>query len=348
MKLQSTKWTGALALAAVLTASAAPVAAQTCAPGASQLIVYHAGSLTAAFSQVEKLYTQQTGVCVIDAAAGSVDAARQITTGGKPADIYASADAEDIDVLLKPHGLAKYNIRFAEGQMVLAYTTNSRQAATIAAPGTFSPPDFIPDAAPDWYLQLTQPGVAIAGSHPFLDPSGYRADLIFQLADLQYGVPNLYDTLVSHYSISKASDALGKTYDYQLIYEHSAFAAFNADATHAYRYVKLPEAIGLSDSGLNRHYRKAYITIPDLKPPFKEPPVRVHATRTTWGLTIMETATNRDNAIRFLDLLFGSQGVAIQTTTGPKPISPPVVNREDFRHLPRALRPLVSVEPGDD
>jgi ABC-type molybdate transport system substrate-binding protein len=344
MKTQSKKIAAALCLALC----AAPALAQSCAPGTPQLIIYHAGSLTAAFSQVEKAYAQQSGVCVVDAAAGSVDAARQVTTGGKPADIYASADAEDIDVLLKPHGFAKYNIRFAEGAMVLAYTTASRQAATIAAPGTFSPPDFIPDAAPDWHLQLTQPGVAIAGSHPFLDPSGYRADLIFQLADLQYGVPNLYDTLVSHYSISKATDALGKTYDYKVIYEHSAFAAFNADATHTYRYVKLPDTIGLSDSALNRHYRRAFITIPDLKPPFRENPVRVHAPPTTWGLTILETAQNVDNAVAFLQLLFGSQGVAIQTATGPAPITPPVVSREDFRHLPRALKPLVAAQGRDD
>jgi len=327
---------------------AAPAFSQTCAPGTPQLIIYHAGSLTAAFSQVEKLYTQMTGVCIVDAAAGSVDAARQITTGGKPADIYASADAEDIDVLLKPHGFAKFNIRFAEGQMVLAYTTASKGAATIAQPGTFNPPDQIPDAAPDWFTQLTAPGVAIAGSHPFLDPSGYRADLIFQLADLQYGVPNLYDTLVSHYSITKASDALGKTYDYQVIYEHSAFAQFSADATHSYRYVRLPDTVALSSDEQNPRYRKAFITIPDLKPPFRESPVRIHGTRTTWGLTIMETAQNRDNAIAFLELLFGPQGVAIQTGTGPQPITPPVVSRRDFERLPRDLKPLVAVQRRDD
>src|SRR5499427_10241428 len=145
MKPQSTFAALALAL------FAAPAFAQSCAPGTPQLIIYHAGSLTAAFSQVEKLYTQMTGVCVVDASAGSVDAARQVTTGGKPCDIYASADAEDIDVLMKPAGFAKYNIRFAEGGMVLAYTTNSKNAATIAAPGAFNPPDSIPDAAPDWF-----------------------------------------------------------------------------------------------------------------------------------------------------------------------------------------------------
>ncbi|HZW74253.1 MAG TPA: substrate-binding domain-containing protein, partial [Caldimonas sp.] len=189
---------------------------------------------------------------------------------------------------------------------------------------------------------------AIAGSHPFLDPSGYRADLIFQLADLQFGVPNLYDTLVSHYSITKASDALGKTYDYQVIYEHSAFQQFSADATHSYRYVRLPDTVALSSDDQNPRYRRAFITVPDLKPPFREQPVRIHGTRTTWGLTIMETAQNRDNAIAFLELLFGPQGVAIQTGTGPKPITPPVVSRRDFERLPRALKALVAAQGRDD
>src|SRR5215831_18222379 len=134
-------------IAAVALLTAATAEAQTCAPGSPQLIIYHAGSLTAAFSAVEKLFTQQTGVCVKDVAAGSVDAARRITAGQEPCDIYASADDKDIDVFLKPAGFADFNIAFARGAMVLAYTINSRGAATIAAPGTvLSPPASIPDA----------------------------------------------------------------------------------------------------------------------------------------------------------------------------------------------------------
>ncbi len=163
-----------LVAVAILSLCALPAFAQTapCAPDAPRVIVYHAGSLTAAFSQVEALFTQQTGICVVDVAAGSVDAARRVTAGKEPCDIYASADDKDIDVLLKPAGFADFNIVFARGAMVLAYSTSSRGAATIAAPGTvFSPPSSIPQAAADWTTQLTQPGVLIGGSNPFLDPA---------------------------------------------------------------------------------------------------------------------------------------------------------------------------------
>jgi ABC-type molybdate transport system substrate-binding protein len=120
----------------------------------------------------------------VDVAAGSVDAARRVTAGLEPCDIYASADDKDIDVLLKPAGYADYTISFARGAMVLADSTASKNAATIVAPNVaFNPPAQIPPVADDWYTQLTQTGLALGGSNPFLDPSGYRSDLIFQLAE---------------------------------------------------------------------------------------------------------------------------------------------------------------------
>jgi molybdate/tungstate transport system substrate-binding protein len=332
-----------LALGAV--AMTDPAQAQSvCAPDSPSLIVYHAGSLTAAFSAVETLFTQQTGTCITDVAAGSVDAARRVSAGREPCDIFASADFEDIELLLEPAGFADYDIQFAKGGMVLAYTTASKNASTIAAAtGVFAPPASVPDAGADWFKQLTQPGVAIAGSHPFLDPSGYRADMIFQLTEDHYGVANLYDTRLTHYSISKSTDALGKTYDYQFIYEHSAFAAFNADATKSYRYVRLPDDIGLADPQQNRHYRDATVTIPGLGVGSDDRAVAIPGSRVVWGLTVLKAAPHPAGAIKFLQLLFGPQGIALQTAVGPAPISPPIVSREDFERLPHALRPLVSV-----
>jgi ABC-type molybdate transport system substrate-binding protein len=66
---------------------------------------------------------EHPGVAIVDKFGGSVSLARQVTVGGEPADLYASADYEDIDVLLKPKW-AKYTIRFAQGGMVLVYKIN--------------------------------------------------------------------------------------------------------------------------------------------------------------------------------------------------------------------------------
>jgi molybdate/tungstate transport system substrate-binding protein len=318
--------------------------AAACADDVPRLIIYHAGSLNAAFTSVEKVFTERTGICVVDVASGSVDAARRVTTGREPCDIYASADYEDIDLLLKPTH-ADYSILFAEGGMVLAYTTTSKNASTIAAPGlAFQPPVAIPEAASDWYLQLTGPGVTIGGSHPFLDPSGYRADMMFQLAQDRYRLSNLYNTFLTHYSINKRSDVLGTTYDYQFTYEHSAIAAFKSDKTNTYRYVRLPDDINLSVTASNPHYRSRGTTIPGLQVSTAAPTVRIPATRVTWGLTVLKSAPNPDNALRFLQLLFSREGVEMQAAVGPTPISPPAVSRDDFALLPTSLNSLVRVQ----
>jgi len=168
--------------------------------------------------------------------------------------------------------------------------------------------------------------------------------LIFRLANQLYQVPNLYDLLLEHYAVIKANDALGTTYDYQLIYQHSALTAYNADATKSYRYATLPDAVSLSDPKLNGRYREAAITIPGLGLPDTDMTVTIPGTRVVWGLTILKSAANPGNAIKFLQLLFSAQGVALQTSAGPTPISPPVVSPKDFERLPLGLRSLVGVE----
>jgi ABC-type molybdate transport system substrate-binding protein len=318
--------------------------AQTpCSANAQQLIIYHAGSLSTAFTAVEQLLTTETGICITDVAAGSVDAARRITAGAEPCDIFASADYLDIDLFLKPAGYASYNLLFGQGSMVLAYTTVSKGADKITKPlQEFAPPSPIPEVATDWYDQLRKSGVWIGGSHPFLDPSGYRADMIFQLAETVYDVPNLYDSLLQHYSIIKSTDVLGQTYDYSFTYEHSALAAYKANPG-TYRYARLPALVDLSRPRLNPKYAAAVITVPGLRTPTSAPTVEIDASRVVWGLTILKSASNAENAIRFLDLLFSDRGVALQKAAGPAPISPPQVSASDVSALPQSLRSMVSV-----
>ncbi len=74
-----------------------PAHAQTdCASNPNALVIYHAGSLSAEFAAVEKLFTEQTGACVTDVAAGSLGAARRISAGQGSADIFAAADYSKI------------------------------------------------------------------------------------------------------------------------------------------------------------------------------------------------------------------------------------------------------------
>ena len=313
-----------------------------------QLIIYRAGSLTRAFNPLVAKFTCETGIQVKDNPMGSVDAARQITAGGKPCDLYAPADYLDIDLFLKPAGYADFNIVFAQGKMVLLYSATSlaeKKLPPIVLPGSppFDPPTSIPNAAENWYEILTMPGVVIGGGHPYLDPGAYRLDLIFQLAAEYYSKPALYNDLLQHVTIPgpvRAGTTLGKQIDFQLIYEHNAraMAAENPDI----RYVNLPDEINLSNPTMDAWYRQhASMVLPGLGSPGAARTVVIPASRVAWGITILNNAPNRAGAVKFLQMLLGRDGATLLEANGPSPLSPAVVSSNDYRHLPEALRPLV-------
>jgi hypothetical protein len=66
-----------------------------------------------------------------------------------------------------------------------------------------------------------------------------------------------------------------------------------------------------------------------------------------WGLTVLKDAPNPANAIKFLQTLFGSQALALQSAVGPEPISPPRVSYADWHQVPAELRPYVRPEHKD-
>jgi molybdate/tungstate transport system substrate-binding protein len=326
-----------LFLTLLLTSAAAAQTPKCVPPSNQQLIVYRAGSLTRAFTPLEKAFTCQTGIQVKDTAMGSVDAGRQITAGGQACDLYAPADYLDIDLFMKPAGYADFDIVFARGKMVLAYSASglvAKKLPPIAENGR---------AVAKWYEILTMPGVAIGAGNPFLDPNAYRTPMIFQLAEDFYKVPNLYNNLLGHVVTSGpiASEiALGKQLDFQFTYEHNAQAT--ATTNPDYRYVNLPDEINLSDPAKDSYYRQhAVVVLPGLGTPRSARTIAVPAARVAWGITLLKEAPNKENAVRFLQLLLSPAGTALLNENGPAPISPALVSLADFHKLPDSLRPLV-------
>ena len=329
-------------IACTLTCSRAS-ANEPCPGGQEEVIIFHAGSLTNAFTPLEREFVCRTGIHVIDCQGGSLDLARALTAGGYAADIYAPADYLDIDLFLKPGGYADYNILFAEGKMVLSYTTSSTGADKIAQPGAFSPPDAIPDAVDDcgqgggpaapescWFSILTQPGVVIGTGHLYLDPGAYRNPMIFQLAEEFYGIGNLYTSLLEHNLIGpaavpagtfglKGTNATYPVYDYLIIYEHNALAL--AKTNPNYRYVNLPDEINLGDPEKNDLYRRAAVVQPGV--PGTTPFVKIPGTRVMWGATALNDAPNGDNGLQFLEFLLGPVGRTPCSRTAQPPSAQP-------------------------
>lgn len=324
---------GSVAIVAIATVS---IRAQ---PSARQLHVCHAGSLQAAFAEVGRTFAAlHPAVKIDDVSGGSVSLARRLASGAQACDVYASADYSNIDLMLKPAGLADHTVIFAHGRMVLAYLATDPNANGVAGAGEFKPPASIPAVASDWYQKLLAAGVRVGGAHPFLDPGGYRAHMILELAQTHYFLPGLYNTLLEHYTIATAAGVLGTDFSFQFTYEHSAAAAAQRNA--AYRYARLPEAIDLSTIANRSAYARSSITIPGLGIPGAAPSVTIPATRTAWGLTIPLKSANTEDAIAFVNLLIGPIGTAALNAVGPAPIAPAIVRRDDSGHVPKSLKGL--------
>jgi molybdate/tungstate transport system substrate-binding protein len=333
-------------------ASAAPSQPQ---PAASQLIIYHAGSLTAAFTKIEAAFkAEHPDVTIVDRFGGSVNLARQVTVGGEAADLYASADYEDIDVLLKPKW-ANYTIRFAQGAMVLVYKIDDpnplAKVGAIADPSVpFNPnsnPPSIPNVSPNWYNILAQPGVRIGGGDPSTDPGIYRGLLIMQLAEKYYHQPGLYQALYKNDTYHEGDKppatpadprSVFEQSDYRFSYEHSALTMARNDPS--VRLALLPAEIAMSDSSLEAFYSQASLSISGLAK--DDPHVTIKGSRVAWGITLLNSSKNSANAVAFLKfLLTPGEGQALQRTTGPEPIVPAVVSQDDYSRIPDVLRPLV-------
>jgi ABC-type molybdate transport system substrate-binding protein len=304
----------------------------------------HAGSLLAAFTTIEQGFSKQyPGVRLTDTSGGSVDLGRRFAAGTLTCDVYAPADHLVIEAMLKPARLADYTIVFARGRMVLAYMANDPTAAKLPVSGRFSPPAMVPAVASGWQDVLTATGVRISGAHPFLDPGGYRAHMIFELAQNRLKVPGLYNALLQHYMVTPANPggvapSLGKDFNFQLTYEHSAAAAAKRDPQ--YRYATLPAEIDLSgEKGLQY---KASVTMPGLGTPGSQPTAVVQASPVEWGLTIPSNSRNRDAAIAFVAMLLGPSGRAAFDANGPAALTPARVSRADLARVPATLKGLVA------
>jgi len=106
--------------------------------------------------------------------------------------------------------------------------------------GAFSPPGSVPSVANGWHETLTASSVRISGAHPFLDPGGYRAHMIFELAQRHLNIPGLYNALLQRYQVTPAdpagpAPALGKDFNFQFTYEHTAVAAATRDPQYPLR-----------------------------------------------------------------------------------------------------------------
>ncbi|MEA3347947.1 MAG: tungstate ABC transporter substrate-binding protein WtpA, partial [Pseudomonadota bacterium] len=300
-----------------------PAAAQS----RSKVIIFHAGSLTVPLTTMEKAFEAvHPDIDILREAGGSRKCARKITDLYKPCDIMASADFSVIDRMLIPD-YASWNVRFATNQMVLCYTDSSAFAKEVA-PET-------------WTDILGRKGVVWGHSDPNLDPCGYRALMVLQLAEKVFNQPGLYDRLLANRPLAnirpKAVELVAMLESGVMDY---AWEYRSVAVQHKLKFLTLPQGINLSSYGLESFYKQARVAVSGKKPGEK---IVLKGKSITYGVTLLDKAPNREAAIMFLSYMLDPEGgLKILEEQGQPPIIPArVADQEVVIKLPTVLQALV-------
>ena len=293
------------------------------------LTIFHAGSLSIPLAAMEKEFEKShPGVDVQREPGGSTKCARKIVDLKKPCDIMASADYKVIDKLLLPaYGLG--NIRFATNRMVLCYTPKSREAAVLTAE--------------NWMEILARPDISWGHSDPNLDPCGYRALMVLQLAENYYKQPGLYDRLYQNGRVMRPKSveliALLETGSLDYAWEYRSVAV-----QHGLEFLELPAEINLGDYRFDERYATAEVEVSGKTPGST---MTVKGKSITYGVTLIKEAPQMELAVEFLAYMLAPEGgLRILADNGQPPFIPARVPDAAMRaQLPAELQSLVTVQP---
>lgn len=289
-------------------------------PARQQLALFHAGSLSVPFRELSALFEQRhPGVEVRGEAAGSRDTARKVSDLGRRCDVLGSADYKVVQNLLTPEH-ARFNIRFATNEMIIAYTPRSRHAAAFSAS--------------NWHELLLRDKVTFGRSDPNRDPCGYRTEMLFQLAERHYRRPGLASRLRTkdgrRFIRPKETDLIALLesgeIDYMFIYRSVA-------VQHKLKFLALPEAINLGSPALADSYRAARVEVTGKRPGHR---ITRRGEPIVFSVTIPTRAPQRALAEAYVGLLLSAEGRALMKRNGQPPLASPLL--DGAAYLPASLK----------
>lgn len=296
---------------------------------AGELIVYHAGSLAIPFEALEKEFeAKHPKVDVKRTSGGSVDLARKISELGDSVDVFASADYTVIDKLLIPNH-AKWNALFAANAMVIMYTDKSKNAAEINSN--------------NWYDVLLKEGVNYGYSDPNADPCGYRARLVWQLAEKHYGKPGLNQKMINgcpEKNIRPKSVeliSLLETGALDYAFEYESVAMQHIAKNSMFKYVKLPAEINFSAVEHKDFYNTASI---ELKGSSPGETIKQVGQPIVYSVTMPVSGKNNTIAYEFVKFLLDKeQGMKILQAQGQPVLDKVTVTGKE--NLPEQLKTIL-------
>ena len=276
-----------------------------------ELTVFNAGSLAYPVRELLAAFGRaHPGVTPRQESSGSLEAARKLTELGKIPDLLAVADYNVIGKLLVPQHATWY-VTFASNAMVLAYSDRSAGAGEITGE--------------NWWRILLRPGVRWGHSDPALDPNGYRALMVMQLAERHYGEPGLSRRLAGAldpgFVRPNEAQLLGLVQAGELDY---AWSYRSLAITAGLRWVDLPPDIDLSDATRAPAYAAAAVRLPGARRAEADS-VEFRGEPIVYALTIPRGAPHPETAEAFARFVLSGAGREILARAGFRVLESPRV-----------------------
>ena len=258
---------------------------------AGPLIVFNAGSLARPLRAALDTFAVREDVGFEQEQAGSLETARKVTELGRIPDVIALADYAIFPQLLVPEHVTWYAM-FARNRMGLAYSDESRHADSINAT--------------NWWGIVLRPDVETGHSDPHLDPAGYRALLVMQLAERYYREPGLAARLrgaipprnVRPKEIDLVALLETGELDYAFQYESVARGA-------GLSFVPFPDSVSLGDVRDSAFYAQAVVRVVGHRPGDS---ITIRGEPIVYALSIPRRAEHARLAEAFVQFLLSEDG----------------------------------------
>ena len=344
-------------LIAILLLSILLPATAGCSQKKTQFHILEAGSLLVPFDAIELEYEAlNPDIDILAEGHGSIQVTRHITEIHDLADIAVVADHSLIPLLMYPVDMpdgdgpyADWTISFATNRLGLAYNSQSAHADKINID--------------NWLEILSMPELRLGFSDPRFDACGYRALMLFMLAENYYEDDTIFENLIANnfwpritvikdgdvasirvpeilepsndryhlrgFSVQLLALLESGDIDYALLYESVA-------RQHGLEFLELPQEIDLSSADCAELYGKVSVKMDfqrfkTISPEYCGQPI-------VYGITIPGNAPHPEKAAEFIEFLLGEQGKVILEKNYQPALVPPVVDYRD--RLPARLAAL--------
>jgi molybdate/tungstate transport system substrate-binding protein len=283
------------------------------------MTVFHAGSLSAPFGDVQEYFESNHDVQVNREAKGSIGSTKKITNLGRSADVLGVSDYRLIRDMMMPE-YAKWYAVFATNAMTIAYSDEATGADEIS-----------PD---NWWEILLRDDVTFGHSDPAVDPNGYRSVMTMQLGAIPFEGETLFDGATSTKLIDKAkipsgteTDLLSQLHSGELDY---AWEYQSASASHDVNTVDLQPAVDLSKANekYDEHYAKAEVEAGGET--YTGAPI-------AYGVAVPEDAKDADAGNAWVERLVTTPGRKVLTDNGFEPVEPAVVPKDTKDAVPKGV-----------